>query len=270
MIKSSLLQYAQLGWPVFPVDGKLPLIKDWRNSATADTHQVDSWWTRWPGANIGSPVARHLLIIDADNAAAMSLWEKMCGERMVPATRVCRTGRGAHFYYRLPLEAEPESLQGKTPWEGIDVRKFGNYVVLPPSLHANGRRYEWLGEAEIAYLPAWALEELRKKEHAPVEYNEALLVKSPRRRAYARAAMNGVYKDVAGAREGSRNNSLYNAACRLGQFVAAGLLEEAQSLVVLKDAGLAIGLDHIEVERTVRSGLDKGKRNPDHGPQEDR
>jgi hypothetical protein len=39
----------------------------------------------------------------------------------------------------------------------MDIRGTGSYVVAPPSIHATGHVYEWIGDpdAKIAPLPAW-------------------------------------------------------------------------------------------------------------------
>jgi Primase C terminal 1 (PriCT-1)/Bifunctional DNA primase/polymerase, N-terminal len=46
---------------------------------------------------------------------------------------------------------------------GVDVRADGGYVVVPPSIHENGRRYFWSTTAEVtvADAPAWVLDRLR-------------------------------------------------------------------------------------------------------------
>ena len=53
-IVEAALAYAQNGWPVFPLKGKIPFkdssgLKD----ATTDPEQIQAWWTQHPTANIG-------------------------------------------------------------------------------------------------------------------------------------------------------------------------------------------------------------------------
>src|SRR5215218_619960 len=66
---SAALMYASREWPVLPVtptSEKKPLIRDWPHRATTDAGQIEEWWARWPGANVGV-LANHLVILDVDN-----------------------------------------------------------------------------------------------------------------------------------------------------------------------------------------------------------
>src|SRR5436305_13689595 len=61
--------YAQIGWPVFPLSGKVPF----KNSqgykdATTNTGQIKSWWTTHPSANIGLATgnASGVIVLDID------------------------------------------------------------------------------------------------------------------------------------------------------------------------------------------------------------
>ena len=49
------LAYAVLGWAVFPCKprGKEPLTRHGFKDATTDGVVIESWWRRWPDANIG-------------------------------------------------------------------------------------------------------------------------------------------------------------------------------------------------------------------------
>ena len=55
---AAALAYAQKGWPVLPLNGKLPAIGKSNggrgvHDATTDVDKIKKWWTRWPNANIG-------------------------------------------------------------------------------------------------------------------------------------------------------------------------------------------------------------------------
>jgi hypothetical protein len=63
---------------------------------------------------------------------------------------------------------------------------------------------------------------------------------------------------VRGAQEGNRNAALNWSAYQLGQRVGAGELDEQEVRAELRAAGAAAGLDDIEIERTIESGLQAG------------
>ena len=80
-----------------------------------------------------------------------------------------------------------------------------------------------------------------------------------------RAALRALERDpqrVARAEEGCRNNTLYRVAYWLGGFVGASRLDRADVEAALTTAGLASGLEPIEVKATLASGLNNGERSP--------
>jgi P4 family phage/plasmid primase-like protien len=121
------------------------------------------------------------------------------------ATLQARTGRGGlHEYFIWPFGSEVKNSAGKLI-KGVDVRGKGGFVVAPPSLHANGNRYEWIDpEAEIQKAPDWLLAlvtgEKPKKEINPEQVKRALASIPPDQRL--RRAINYTEKIGFAAREG--------------------------------------------------------------------
>lgn len=65
---------------------------------------------------------------------------------------------GGHLYFSWPVNAVVRNVVKVLP--GIDVRGEGGYVIVPPSIHPCGMRYEWLGGREsqpIIAAPDWLL-----------------------------------------------------------------------------------------------------------------
>jgi hypothetical protein len=144
------LHYAERGLYVFPVAprGKNPLTEHGFKDATTDPAQIRAWWERWPEANIGLDCGRSgVVVIDIDGAEGMASWQALVGRLGLAAqTKVAKTGGGGrHLYFQAPSHLRIGNSAGKLG-KGIDVRGDGGYVVMPPSQHPSGTRYEWLNE----------------------------------------------------------------------------------------------------------------------------
>ena len=165
------LTYARAGKPVFPVQAdKSPYTARGFKDATCDEGTIRAWWRKWPNASIGVPTGEvsGWLVSDIDpphggDASLTALIEKY-GD--VPVTREARTGGGGHhIIFVYPKGLTIRNSAGKLG-EGIDVRGEGGYIIVAPSMHASGRRYQWLNDDEPAPLPEWLLTLLTEAEWA--------------------------------------------------------------------------------------------------------
>jgi hypothetical protein len=151
-------QYRALNLAVIPVGkDKHPLI-EWKRYQDELPHpdQVDEWWFKFPAANVGTVTGKisGLVVLDADGPSGLASLKALG----TPATTwVSRTGRpegGWQQFFKHPGNGTTiGNRAGLRP--GLDVRGDGGYVILPPSLHASGRRYEWLvppQQSELAPL----------------------------------------------------------------------------------------------------------------------
>lgn len=126
---------------------------EWRYfllSPGANSRLQESWWSRWPTANIGiatGAVSGGLVVIDLDvdkdkgidGRVTLREWEAE-HEKLPNSTWLAITGRGGyHYFYH-----DTSTVRNRTGiYEGIDIRGDGGYVVAPPSIHPNGNTYEW-------------------------------------------------------------------------------------------------------------------------------
>ena len=188
------LEYAGRGCAVFPVHtirngactcgkdcgnnaGKHPMTRNGLKDATTDPEQIRRWWEQTPDANIAWALPADVVVVDVDikhhegkyGDETLAEWEQAHGA--FPDTVLSLTGGGGLQYFFSNANAPVKNGTGLLP--SIDVRTSGGYVVLPPSMHLTGRRYEWeavsdIADIQMAPLPA-ALYELmtRKKEQAP-------------------------------------------------------------------------------------------------------
>ena len=278
------LRYGQHGWPVLPLHtptgrgcscsapecgspGKHPRTVRGVHEASTDQGRIRGWWARWPHANVGvaTGAASGLLVVDVDLPdGPVSLTELEARHGSLPATCEQRTGSGG----RQLLFAHPgtpvRNRAGVMP--GIDVRGDGGYIVVPPSLHAAGHRYEWTGRTPPARAPGWLLALLdrsRPSDHRPArEVPRPPLPSGGRAGHYAAAAMRDELAGLAAAVEGARNATLNRAAFSLGQLVAAGLLDHDHVTSELERVATGLGLGQREIQRTVASGLGAGLDEP--------
>lgn len=145
------LEYAERGWPVFPLKPreKVPMSGSHGfKEATTNANLIERAWDRWPDANIGlaTGAAAGIWVLDVDGEEGEASLNKLMEELgLLPETLVAQTGGGGHHYYfAWPQGREVRNKANLRP--GIDVRGEGGYVVLPPSIHPSGRPYTWVGQ----------------------------------------------------------------------------------------------------------------------------
>jgi hypothetical protein len=148
-----------LEWPVLPLkaERKEPATAHGKDDATTDPDQIREWWNHNPRYNIGvrPPVGYVVLDVDPRNGGTDNLIELIDGRRM-PETWMTRTGSGG---WHIWLKAYPPFRS--TLCKGVDIKYNTGYVVMPPSVHPNGRVYRWVNEHPIAYTPVWLLSLMR-------------------------------------------------------------------------------------------------------------
>lgn len=140
------LQYAALGWHVLPIMPcqKVPLTKHGVKDASADSDQINDWWTKWPDANIaiacGEKSGVWVIDVDVEQATNVNGYESLKEFPSLPETIKQNTPRGGfHAFYRTTNA--PANRNSFRP--GIDIRGNGYYVVAAPSVHPNRGQYRW-------------------------------------------------------------------------------------------------------------------------------
>lgn len=259
------MAYAKRGWPVLPLKPgqKVPATRNGLHDASTDPDQIRAWWTENKAYNVGlrTGIAFDVLDLDGpdaldelDKGGANATGEEFCGQIAGP---IVLTGGGVHIYCR------PTGLgnaAGLLP--GIDWRGVGGYVVAPPSVHPNGRIYEWAVsypiDTPLAVVPDW----LRGLMTKPVGQTVGFYTGNNTGTPYGVKALEGELGRLAIASEGTRNDVLVRAAFRVGQLVASGDLEALDAAQRLLAVALRTGLGQTEAERTIESGMDAGHREP--------
>lgn len=156
------LKYASVGFPVFPVfPNKKPRTQHGFHDATKDPDTIRKWWEMWPDAGIGMPTGLTsgvaVLDIDPRHSGDSTLADLEQKNGRLPDTKVVLTGGGGtHYWFKITSPVPSRNAIA----EGVDWKAEGGYVVIPPSPHESGGRYEWeisSKEAQLIEPPAWVL-----------------------------------------------------------------------------------------------------------------
>jgi energy-coupling factor transporter ATP-binding protein EcfA2 len=260
-LEDAALAYAQEGLYVFPLQphGKTPLTAHGLEDATVDPMTIETWWGRWPEANIGIRTG-DLVVVDEDRLGALEEFAAEVHET-IPVTGVVKTANGRHFWFDQPKGQRIRNTAGRLA-SGIDTRGDGGYVVAPPSVHPSGSIYEWLARGNVT-MPDWLAQRLVKQQPARVPMPDISLQGTT---PYGQRALEQEITSVALAVEGTRNDTLNKAAFSLGQLVAGGEVDAHDAFNSLETAAQAAGLPQIEANKTIQSGFSAGQAEPRQSP----
>jgi hypothetical protein len=205
---------------------------------------------------IGILVKWPFVVVDIDGEEGAIQWMTLTGRgRDDPARGVAQTGRGLHLWFLTGQETGTIKLGPK-----LDLKGEGGYVAAPPSRHPDGHTYEWLippGDHLPPPVPAALAEviadhlfdlgmraktaEVRKVAWGPRYVPGATTF-------YAQPGFEGLFIGMREAADGNRNNYLHWAAATLAEEGG-----EEGDFAELGDIALALGLEPVEVKRTLRS-----------------
>jgi Bifunctional DNA primase/polymerase, N-terminal len=146
---AAALRYAALGYRVLPLrrGGKephrmLPDAPDGKGGvhwATDNAWDIDSWWRKDPGANIGIATGGGLVVLDCDvkngkdGITALAQMMRAYGLEFPPdvVTMVTPSG-GLHYWLAELNRPVPQRLD--IGGMGVDIKSDGGYVAAPPSM----------------------------------------------------------------------------------------------------------------------------------------
>lgn len=152
------LEYRRNGLAVLPISpDKKPYIPWLEFQDRQPTEEeINQWFDKWPKANVGivtGPISG-IFCIDCDNEAAYQKIQELLPDSFT--TWVVKTPRGYHLYFAYPKGQTIGNAAGIM--EAVDVRGNGGYIIAPPSINAEGKKYSWLpglapGEVELGTVP---------------------------------------------------------------------------------------------------------------------
>jgi hypothetical protein len=162
-VLQTALAYAKQDIRVIPIKQgeKRPPMQGWQNAATSDPATIRTWFEgQFKDCGLGIATGefrnRYLIVIDIDDRPEFSGsdtlkdLEQLHGQ--LPETVEVITGSGGRHIYFLtdaPIRNEASGRLGV----GIDVRGIGGQVLAPPTVHPNGKTYEWVEGRSIANNP---------------------------------------------------------------------------------------------------------------------
>jgi hypothetical protein len=143
--------------------GKVPLIKNWQNRASADLAQLEKWAVEFPGCNWGAATGHRsgifVLDVDGEQGELTLKGLKQQGHEL-PDTLSVATGSGRHLYFRCPQGQEIRNSVSQIGTR-LDIRGERGQVVVPPSIHRSGVHYSYADpNVPIAESPQWLLDKV--------------------------------------------------------------------------------------------------------------
>lgn len=267
---------AGLGLAVFPVKPgqKVPALRDWQARATTDPRELSGLFGTGQAFNIGVVTGRRsgVFVLDVDcktidGRTTLARLEDRYGA--LPLTWAVETpSGGAHLWFADPRSRRVGNRAGFAP--GLDIRGDGGFVVAPPSV-IGGASYRWShppAQHCLSEAPRWLLD-LAAPQRPPIPKGLSPVVPVAGKSGLARyvaAALVGEAQKVGCAPAGRRNQTLFQAAANLGEFVGAGVLRAELVEVSLSVAAEACRLTQDDglaaVTRTIASGMQRGIANP--------
>jgi hypothetical protein len=166
------IAYTQLGIRVIPIrpGHKYPGIDAWQTKATDDTDVVTSWFTGdYKSYGIGIATGRtkygQIFVVDVDDrdeyrgSDTLHDLEQRYGALPETVTAITGTG-GQHLYFYSPVEVRNDA--GSRLGVGLDIRGEGGQVLAAPTVHPNGKQYQWVDgwspmDKRPANAPQWLL-----------------------------------------------------------------------------------------------------------------
>ena len=207
------LEYVDSGWSILPVkpEEKRPYMTNWLQytKTRASKDMVSNWFQRLSGAGVGAVTGRisNMVVLDVESYCPTPLEELL---KRYPTQMVSRTGSGGyHLFYQYPTNVSKVSNRVRI-FEGADLRADGGFIVLPPTIHPNGSRYEWVQRGPLGAFPM-ALLDLQSK---PAVQNDGWITEALR-----------------GVSEGGRNDTCARLA---GYFFKKGLNSDIVEALLLE------------------------------------
>jgi hypothetical protein len=220
--------------PISPWRRKRPLTPHGHLDATTNATIIETWWGRWPDAEISLATGERsgLVVLDIDVRADGSGYDSLddLGVAFHPETPTAHTpSGGCHLLFAWPGHFVKTVAGQLGPH--LDIRGDGGSVILPPG---PGRFWDpHLGpDTPLAPMPYW----MRLPEPQRPRGTERPAVRQPLS-SYGEAALDGAVKAILTAPNGVQRDMLNRECFAIGSLVAGCVLPSATALGLLLWAG---------------------------------
>lgn len=266
---SHALAYAKRGWAICPIwwpsepglcacpaghncnsPAKHPITRNGIKDATTNETIIRSWWAKNPFANIAlhCGINAGVMVVDVDprNGGMESI--KSIGQLLRTPTALTGGG-GWHLFYKY----SDGFNNAKSIRPGIDIKTTGGYVLLAPSMHASGDRYQWskdrgLGKIKLSEIDPKIFEMVKDKAERNIYRPRKIydLDKPSPAKDFMRS--------MPAIANGSRNDTIFRCACslRASQLPDAEVMDRIHAL---NRAKCSPPLPDREVDLILRSAL---------------
>lgn len=243
------------GLPCFPCSlNKRPAIPGpgGHKHATSDPAALRALWRRYPGALVGvrTGEASGLSVLDIDGVKhpEAEIWLAANRERLL-STRIHQTRSGGlHLVFQhVPGVRNSQGREGK-PAKGVDTRGEGGYAIWWPAAGC-----PVVCDAPPAPWPRWLFDALFPTIRSSARITPAVMASDVQ-------ILERLARRVIHTPEGQRNSLLFWAACRVGEAIRSGKIDEQCGFAVLSGAALRAGLPASEAKGTIASGIRTGSR----------
>jgi hypothetical protein len=128
--------------PLIPVNGKVPNLTQW---TTGPKRNPSNWRRKLVDhdGNVGMFTGGGIVVVDVDlyHDGAENSLDRLYELGLPRHTVTVLTGGGGrHYHYRCPVPIASGPLDD---FDAVDIKAEGGMVVVPPSVHGNGRQCEY-------------------------------------------------------------------------------------------------------------------------------
>lgn len=149
-------EYVDNGWSVLPVkpEEKRPYMTNWLQytKTRASKQTVVNWFSNLTNAGIGVVTGKvsNMVVLDIESDCPYSIEDLL---KKYPTNMYSRTGSGGyHLFYQYPTNVSRVANRVRI-FDHADLRADGGFIVLPPTVHPNGNRYEWVKRGALGAFP---------------------------------------------------------------------------------------------------------------------
>lgn len=264
------------GFSFTPLNGKKPILSGWQKAPRETLEQAIEWAKAGNiGVRTGAPSG--IIVIDDDNE--YNIAQAQLG--LPPTFTVETGGHKKHYYYRYPGRPIKNSVSKLSKL--VDVRADGGQAVYIGSIHPDTKDpYDILGpkkfnDMEIVDLPAAVLARIEgddpnradggpgvspketggaKSKSGEQKSGKRKSGESGRLEEFATGQLEKAARRVAGAPEGTRNDTLNREAFRIARYVNAKILDRNTALATLLSAAERSGLTSAEATPTIQRAFE--------------